>query len=209
MPNMKNTGDYEYTHIARIMVGKSEVVFFVYPATISRVSPFFEAALSYLWSTGEGNDAVDDPAKDPVKDPEKPVIRLPEDDPAIFEAFLPWLYTSNAAVPSSKHDEPEHFDPRALHRMIEFYIFTDKIQAIDCKNAIVARIYDELPLLSNILLDTCSITEQHLPEFDGMRIMIHDWYPGFATPGVFCSRFFEVAPVFALDVVRDLAERAR
>ena len=60
----------------KVRVGPDEHGFYIHPSVISQTSDFFKAALKKEWAEGQER-----------------IIKLPEDDPVIFETYVQWLYT--------------------------------------------------------------------------------------------------------------------
>ena len=96
-----------------IRVGKDEQKFMVHECLLCPRSKFFQNAVKTEW-------ALDDQ-----------IIKLPEDKPSVFEAYLTVLYTSKVPVIGATKDENQY------PRLIDLYILADKLIDIRTKNVVV------------------------------------------------------------------------
>lgn len=89
--------------MATVIVGDEKstsrpaVTYLIHKELLTAASPFFAAALNSTFA--EGLDQT---------------VRLPEENPEIFEWFLQWLYTGSLTVPSPAYQVP-HLPPHVLH----------------------------------------------------------------------------------------------
>lgn len=98
-----------------LVVGPSKEIFTVHKTLICNKSPFFDAACN-----GGFIESVED------------IIHLPEDQPAVVELLLDWVYTGEFANP-----ETESANLISWHNTAALYILADKMQMQDLSNAVI------------------------------------------------------------------------
>lgn len=105
----------KYKTMITLLVGPSKEIFTVHKHLICDKSPFFDAACNGGFLESAEN-----------------MVHLPEDQPVIVELFLDWLYTGEFASP-----EAESANLISWHNTAALYIFADKIQIQDLRNAVI------------------------------------------------------------------------
>jgi hypothetical protein len=121
MPVHSLTMTSSYQGFVQVAVGKEQhlQVFDVHEYLITARSPFFRKVMSGNWQE----------AKDRL-------VKLPEDDPAIFQLYVHLLYTNMLAViPNpglAKDDSMEE-----VSRLAKLYVLAEKLQDIETKDLVV------------------------------------------------------------------------
>ena len=156
-------------------------------------SPFFDIQLQTgRWPEGESGH-----------------VSLPDDDPIVFDDYLRWLY-------GTLIDVPYPCDGLAtLAPLLKLYVFADKIQSIDCSEEIIRAIYEILHAIKNLDPESYLVVSE-LPEKNGLRLMILDWFTSSieldCIKSDFCRENAEFMEIWAIHTIlwrRDLAIAAR
>ena len=176
----------DYTKTAKILVGPARHEFNVHIAGLSAVSPFFATAFSGDWA--ESHDRS---------------MMLPGDDVKMFQAFLCWMYTSEIFIP----DHGRYGINITL--LIQLYIFSDKVQAMDCKEAVVRYLYEGIQKLQWVPGKACKLMNDHMDSLDGLYTLILHWHVKSCPAEAFTGEAAREAPYFAAAVLRQFAASCR
>ncbi|GAM88404.1 hypothetical protein ANO11243_064370 [Dothideomycetidae sp. 11243] len=170
----------DYGSFCKILVGPSQKAFLAYDAILSRASPFFEAALKTEWLV------------DGLK-----VVEMPEDEPAIFQLFLDWLYRHELVVPQRNvfvgKDAVDIVD-----KLFHLYVFANKILARDCEVAIIAKVHTAAATGMTISYDTIKAFSEEVEVNDGLLELLCDWYAITLPPEGVRNCSLRSGPLFAL-----------
>ena len=162
-----------------ISVGKKPITFQVPERLLCQKSKFFERALCCdKWKEGQNKAVV-----------------FEEDDPAVFDEFLRWLYGWEIDVTENEDGALE------LEPLIQLYAFADKISCVSCKKEIVTKLYK--CFLKRDLTSTSSddAFEKMVWVSDGFTDMVKDWFWSTFEPTHIDSEWAAERPTFTAEVL--------
>jgi hypothetical protein len=115
--------------IKTLSVGPLEVEFVVHEDILCKSSPFFASACKEEWKQGREH-----------------YIPLKGDEPSIVDLYLQWIYTGR--IFSRPSDEGGSEGEGELGILVEGYIFGEKVQNVDFKDAVLDAIVKCFPIPS-------------------------------------------------------------
>lgn len=143
---------YSFGDEVEILVGSKEDRFVVHRAILTARSSFFKAACSDTWNSN--NEA----------------LKLPEDEPKIFQLYLEYVYeTSNAGIIEGSSDN--------MADRTKIYVLADKLGDIKSMNAIIddflldSDLYKDLPSERSVRVAFKQTTES-----SPLRRLLVDYY---------------------------------
>lgn len=95
-------------------------IFRVHMALLTARSDFFKKALNGKWMEAE-----------------EKIVRLPEDDPTVFAAYVHHLYTGELAVQADKQQSVGILVDEQYRNSCSLYVFAEKILDVETKNAVI------------------------------------------------------------------------
>lgn len=96
---------------------ESPTVFYVHETLVRASSEFFDKAMGSDW-----------------KEATERVMRLPDDDPAVFRLYMHWLYTGTLPC---RIDEPGDTGNMEYLQLAKSYVLADKLMATDFADVII------------------------------------------------------------------------
>lgn len=185
--------------MVKFEVGDTQSTFHVHLDHLCAASSYFTAAFTKDFLEAQGN-----------------FMKLPEDDPDIFELLVRWLYTKELAVPvtDTKEDCNEHY-----LQLCKLYVSADKYRILALKNYIVDYFFMlKLKLASHPLYNapqmnvvyyvyknttgSCALRKL-LIAWNVWHVDLK-WYSGDGVHGLLCD-----LPEYSADLVIAMAEKAR
>ena len=181
--------------------------FWIYKDLICFRSPFFENALSHNWKESEDN-----------------VIRLPEDEPEIFDLYVQVLFTGKIpvgevmSIDESEKDEANSEDEAVKQASLEYirlgklYVFAEKLQDVTTKNLTVTAFVEALSLRRLGMRhfpnsDVITLIYNGTPKPCPIRELLVDIYAIYAVPSWWGKDVAEDYPKdFLFDTMRRLTE---
>lgn len=115
----RSSYEHDYNDVISVLVGQKEQPFTVHKDLMCAKSKFFAAACSERWMDGKSK-----------------VVRLPESEAQVFQIYMAWLFTGNAAVEGIKNTitEDEFSDANEQHTLIELYLLAQYLDDIKLRN---------------------------------------------------------------------------
>lgn len=141
-----------YDNIIYVKVGPEEVSFGIHKGLLSYVSSYFKAALN-----GNFKEATDG------------VIKLPDEDPAVFKRFNGWLYTHVFDYKKEKADNDLTF-------LMELYVFAEKRGIPSLQNAVIDTLITIYYSLDCVPCHEIAFAWKNTSEKSGLHSLLIDFY---------------------------------
>ncbi len=171
-----------------LVVGETKTAFQVHEADLFEASPFFKAAFT-----------------SDFRESSERTMTLPEDDEAIFELFVNWLYRQRYDIPSSPKDPKRYSEP------IRLFVLADKYDVRSLKNLIVSQLFlafkagAETPELNAI-----SYAYKHTSQNSIIRKLLIDLLTSIDDPGWFqeesTQTWLRDEPDISVDMIASFAK---
>jgi hypothetical protein len=159
----------------------------VHESFLIKSSLFFRKALSGGWLE----------AKDRL-------VKLPEEEPAVFQDYVHYLYTNTLCVKSdTKLDGND--GPNEMVSLVKLFVLAETLQDPDMKKVVIAAVYNGLWEIRNAgskipVLELISVVYEGTPVGSSMRRLLVDFFTYYAGGSTF--RKDEVYPH---DFIQELA----
>lgn len=173
-----------------LLVGKNKTPFYVHINLLCDASSFFKAAFTSQFR--EGSEKKMD---------------LPEEDEALFDLFVQWLYHRQYEIPPSPKDKAKN-GGRYMQTM-KLYVFADKYDISSLRSLIVEKMFavDKKGVLT---LDAVAYLYENTSPNASMRRLLADWYacsypsPWYQSDPI--RKWFREHPEIMMDVMLGFAK---
>lgn len=142
-----------------LLVGETKAAFIVHEEKLFEASSFFKAAFTSDFK--EGSERT---------------MTLPEDDEAVFDLFVEWLYYGSYQLPSL----PAGIFGKASElsmQPVQLFVLADKYDVPQLKNLILLKIFLAFKesKCGTITKETFAYAFQHTPQKSSIRKLFADW----------------------------------
>jgi hypothetical protein len=111
------------SRVVTVQVGRDKVTWSLHENLLSGTCDFFKAAFRGQFKENAG------------------ALELPEDNPAVFDLFVRWLYTKRASLAASSPLLPIN-GPGHVREYLQLYVFATKYLIEDLQNDVVDIVYN-------------------------------------------------------------------
>lgn len=142
-----------------LLVGEGKTAFIVHEADLFEASSFFKAAFTSKF-----------------KESSERTMTLPEDDEAIFDIFVEWLYRQRYEIPSLPVGDPSKASNR-LMQPVQLFLLADKYDVPTLKNLILFKMFLACKegKRDSINHETVAYAYKHTTLRSSIRKLLVDW----------------------------------